>query len=368
MERIESLTRGEIAHGSRFLGRASLTESFAGPATGLDTLLGRLGSPLYTKEYPINQYVVWADAVGVFELMERTGPVTITDICSDTPLNEGGSDAILGVLCALGLLSRSPAGRYAMTADAREYCLRSSPYYIVDQLGAYGKPLPRPYFVRGRRWQMKLWWKLKSMLPNMRYGSRQRLVNQHVRNIPACAAAVRTGEFRGVKCMVDIAGGTGTFAIPLALENRVERIVLAELPQALENIRPYLLEHGVQNRVELLGMDALAYPWRIPACDGMFIGNFLHGFPDAICRRLCEEACKHLAPGGKLWVHEMIWNANKDGPLLTAMWNAAMRKGPGLQRTAQEIVSILESAGFVDTYVVPTSGIFALIVGRKPAG
>ena len=367
MERIELLNRSEMAGGgSSFLGRECLRESFAAPVARLDTFVGRLGSVLYTRDYPINQYVIWADAAGLFELMERRGAVTIADVCSDTILNEEGSDALLGVLCALGLTTRSPAGRYAMTPDAREYCLQSSPYYVVDQLGARRKPLPRPYFARGMMWRQKIWWKLKGLLPSMRFGSPMRLLNQHARNLPACAAAVRTGEFRGVKCMIDIAGGSGTFSIPLALENQVERIVLAELPQALKNIRPYLVEHGLERRVELLGMNVLEYPWRIPACDGVFIGNFLHGFRDDVCRRVCEEAFRNLAPGGKLWIHEMIWNENKDGPVFTALMNAAMRKGPGLQRTAQEIVAILESAGFVDPYVVPTSGVFALIVGRKP--
>jgi hypothetical protein len=362
-----ALLRGEMTRGGSFPGRASLTESFAAPVTELDALLGRLGSPLYTKDYPLNRYVVWADVSGLFDLMERQGSITIADAGSETCLNEAGADALLGVLCALGLTARGAAGRYALTAIAREYCLRSSPYYIIDQLSTYRDALPRPYFARRRSWIQKIRWKLLSSLPAMRYGSPVRLINQHARNLPSCAAAVRTGEFNGVKCMVDIAGGSGTFAIPLALDNRVERIILAELPQALENIRPYLVEHEVERRVELLGMSALEYPWPIPACDGVFMGNFLHGFSDEICRAVCEEAFRRLTPGGKLWVHEMIWNDNKDGPLITALWNAAMRNGPGRQRTFREIATILQAAGFVDPYLVPTAGAFALIVGQKPA-
>jgi acetylserotonin N-methyltransferase len=307
--------------------------------------------------------------------MERRGTLTLAQACSETSLNEAGADALLGVLCALELTTRDAAGRYALTPSSREYCLRSSPYFIVDQLSTYRDPLPRAFRLqRQKREQRALWklwstllWKLKGTLQSNRFGSSARLINQHARNLPACTTAARTAEFKGVRCMVDIGGGSGTFTIPLALENRVARIILTDLPRALPNIRPYLIEHGLEKRVELLGMNALEYPWPIPACDGIFMGNFLRGFGESTCRELCEEAHRHLLPGGKIWIHEMIWNENKDGPLITALWNASMRQGLGQQRTFQEIATILESAGFADPYVVPTAGAFSLVAGCKPA-
>jgi hypothetical protein len=211
-------------------------------------------------------------------------------------------------------------------------------------------------------------WRLKllSRLPSIRFGSEQRLRNQHARNLAACATAVRTGEFGSVSCLVDIAGGSGTFSIPFALENPRARVILAELPQALPNIRPFLREHSLESRVELLGMNVFEYPWKIPRCDGIFLGNFLHGFGDETCIRVCREAFDCLQPGGRIWIHELIWNPNKDGPLITAINNAGMRSGgAGRQRTAAELNSILRSAGFSAPYVVPGAGAFALIVGRK---
>lgn len=364
---VDLLERDGVGRGTHaFLGRASLTEGFTAPAGDLSDLLGRLGYLLFTLDFPVTQYVAWADKSGLLELMERRGSITVGEACSDTSLNEAGADALLGVLCALGLAIRSTVGQYALTTDAREYCLRNSPYFILDQLSAQRKPIPRTYLTRGKSLRVLAYQKLQSCLPAMRYGSSRRLLNQHARNLPACAAAVKTGEFKGVKCLVDIAGGSGALAIPLALEHRSARIVLTELPQALRQIRPFLAEHGVEANVELLGMNALQFPWPIPRCDGVFIGNFLHGFGDDLCRRLCTEALRHLEPGGKIWLHEMVWNPNKDGPLITALWNAAIRNGPGRQRTPRELTSLLESAGFVKPYVIHTAGVFALVAARKP--
>jgi acetylserotonin N-methyltransferase len=325
-----------------------------------------LGSKLYTRDPTLSQYVGWAVDVGLFDLVASQGSVAIATVCAHTPLNEAGADSLLGVLTAIGLTSRN-AERYALTSMARDYFLRTSPFYIGDQFRSRGA-IHRGY-LRGQsaRWR-QLRFRLYLMLfPAFRFGHKVRLRNQHARNLAACAAAVRTGEFDGIRCMVDIAGGSGTFSIPLALSHPIERIVLSELPQAIENIRPNLIRHGVEGRVELLALDALSYPWQIPPCDGIFIGNFLHSFDDAACSAVCREAFQRLSPGGKLWIHEMLWNPNKDGPLITALTHAEMRKVTrGRQRTAQELTDMLRGAGFVNPYVVRTAGAFALIAAARP--
>ncbi len=343
-----------------------LTAGFALPTQDLGALLAQLGCKLFTRDHTLIQYVAWSEQAGLFEFMNTRGAVTAAEVSQGTVLNANGADSLLGVLCALGLAMRDHAGHYSLRAAAREYFLRGSPFFIGDQFVARGGPIHRSYVDGKNGVLLRLRLKMLSRLPGLRFGSMIRLRNQHARNLAACATAVRTGEFGAVRCLVDIAGGSGTFSIPFALENPSARTVLAELPQALPNIRPFLREHGLESRVELLGMSVFDYPWKIPQCDGIFVGNFLHGFADETCVRVCREAFGCLSPGGKIWIHELIWNPNKDGPLITALHNAAMRSGgAGRQRTALEIAAILQEAGFTATYVVPSAGAFALVAGQK---
>jgi hypothetical protein len=168
---------------------------------------------------------------------------------------------------------------------------------------------------------------------------------------------------------VDIAGGTGTFSIPCALEHPDCRVILTDLPDATDNARALIDLQSLSGRVQLLGLDAFAFPWRIPACDGIFIGNFLHGFGDHLCQQVCREGYERLEAGGRLWLHEMVWNENRDGPLMTALWHAALRSaGPGRKRTARELASFLESAGFTDIRMTRTMGAFMLVSGSKSTG
>jgi 3-hydroxy-5-methyl-1-naphthoate 3-O-methyltransferase len=350
------------------VGRVPLTAGFAVPAHDLGELLARLDCKLFTRERRLGQFLDWAVRTGLFELLGKGGEITLADASARTPLNENGAEALLGILCALGLATRKPSGHYRITSLAREYFLRESPFFIGDELKFRERTPHAMYLHDGPGLAIRLKFRLLHLLPSMRYGSEVRIANQHTRNLASCAAAVRTGEFSSSKCVVDIAGGSGTFSIPLALEQPQTRVILAELPRALANIRPLLERHRVQDRVELLGLDAFQYPWKIPPCDGVFIGNFLHGFKDATCERVCREGFDRLERGGNLWIHELLWNDNKDGPLITAMWDAAMRStGVGRQRTAQELVGILRNVGFERIRVVPTAGAFALVTGRKPS-
>jgi hypothetical protein len=345
---------------------APLPPGFSLPTLALDELLGRLGVKLFFGDHTYVQYLAWGEIAGLFSAMERVGALTAAEASAQTPLNERGADALLGVLCGLGLAARSSAGLYALTRAGRDYLLRESPFFIGDQIRMHANEIPRAYRAGGDGSFHRLRLRLLGRLPAFRFGSPMRLRNQHARNLPSCAAAVRTGEFAAVRCLIDVAGGSGTFSIPLALEYPTMRIALAELPGALPNIRPFIARHGLQDRIELLGLDVLARPWQLPECDGIFMGNFLHGFGDDTCIGICREAFACLSSRGRIWVHEMLWNENKDGPLITALSHADMRSGgEGRQRTARELMAILHSAGFVDPYLVPTAGAFALIAGYK---
>jgi acetylserotonin N-methyltransferase len=346
--------------------RTPLKAGFAPPEHDLGFVLGAIGNKLFVRDRSLAQHVAWSVQHGVLEFLDDRS-ATMEEVAANTPLTEAGADSLLSVLAAIGFLVRAADGRYSLTTVARDFFLPRSPYFVGDQLDPSGLPIPGPYLRRRADFLTRAKLRLLTLHPSIRYGSKVRIENQHARNLGACAAAVRTGEFAGVHFLIDVAGGSGAFAIPLALEYPSMRIILTDLPRATKNARPLLVEHGLQDRVELLACDAFEYPWKIPACDGMFIGNFLHGFDDAVCDRICRESFERLSSGGTVWVHEMIWNESRDGPLITALWHAAMRGGgPGRQRTAQQLSKLLRDAGFRDIRTIPTSGAFALIRGSKP--
>jgi len=350
--------------------RVPLTAGFQLASHDLGDLLGSLGITLFTRERTLVQYVVWSVNAGLLEFLAEHGSATVEEASAGTPLTVRGADALLGVLCALRLVSRSSGGRYSLTAASRDYLIRESPFYLADQLEPVGFPIHDVYLKRRAGLIARIRLRLLGYLPMLRFGTVPRIDNQHARNLAACAAAVRTGEFAHAKRIADIAGGSGVFAIPLLLEYPNKRVVLTELPQALPNIRPILAAHGVEDRVDLRAANVFAFPWDLPACDGIFIGNFLHAFDEQLGLKICREIFRLLPAGGTVWLHEMLWNDTRDGPLITALRHASMvsaGRGGG-QRTGAEWMSLLQRAGFAETRVVPTASAFALITARKPHG
>jgi SAM-dependent methyltransferase len=201
-----------------------------------------------------------------------------------------------------------------------------------------------------------------------------RLRMQHARNFAAGVVGARSGKFAGVRHLVDVAGGTGPFAIPLIKDNPDIRITLVDRPEAMEGIREFVTAHGVADRIELVGFSVFDDEWKtkLPACDGVLFGNFFHMWNDEKCRFLARQAFDVLAPNGRVFLHEVCWNDTKDGPLVTALWHANMKhwgqggsSGDGAQRTIAELEAILASAGFVEHEHGATAGNFTLLSAKK---
>jgi ubiquinone/menaquinone biosynthesis C-methylase UbiE len=320
---------------------------------------------------PLTQYVRWADDAGLLTALADCDALTADEIAARTPLTPRGASGLLGILCAFGLV-RWAGGAYALEPVAREYLDRRAPLYIGPSLyGMLKAPFP-PQLRKGdpiRRYSrftgtLRDWFRY--IRKANQFGRREQLFSQHLRNLPIAAVAVETGLFDGARRLADIGGGSGAFAIPLARRLPDLRITLVELPRALPHIGQFLAPHGVQDRVALHGFNVHQTPWPLDGHDAVLFGNFMHFCDDEECLALLRESCRMLPPGGKVFVHEMLWNDRKDGPLVTALWNFWMGTiSGGGQRTEREFGDLFERAGFRKTAVVATTGGFSLVAGVK---
>jgi len=316
--------------------------------------------------------VKWADEAGVFRIMADLDGVTCDDVVAATPLNRRGAHALLGVLCGLEIVDRSSDGRYALTEVAREYLDSRRPFYIGPALFArLTASLPQAFSkgYRPPRLSDVMRDRLESASPGRdpyTFGHREQLSVQHTAGFAPAAVAVRTGVFDGTRHLIDLCGGSGVFSIPLALRHPAMRITLVDLPYALPVIEEYLQQHAVADRIHLTGFNVFQSPWPVPRVDGVLIANFLHGCDDDECRLLLREIRKVLLPRGRVFIHEMLWNDEQTGPLLTALWNFLLASGSsGGQRTAAACAALLSDAGFGDVSVVPTAGCYSLISATK---
>jgi hypothetical protein len=310
----------------------------------------------------IAQYLAWCDRAGVFSFMAQHQATTLVYITENTLLNERGADALLCLLASLNLVHRWPDGMCTLSTLAKEYLLKDSPFYVGA--GLYvdcEKELPQAY--------------VKSPLSgatmpagiHASWPVQKRLKIQHSRNFAPSVAAARTGQFDDIHHLIDIAGGSGVFAIPLALDRPDIHITLVEVPDAIDDIRDTLAEYGLQRRITLVPMDVFREAWNFDTFDGMFFGNFFHFISDDECRFLCRKSFETLPANGRVWLHEVLFNELRDGPLLAALWNLNMivRKEGARQRTASELFDFLQTAGFQKWSATTTVGRFSLLSAVK---
>lgn len=307
---------------------------------------------------PIIQYLAWSDEAGVFSAVEEHAFATRRDLLQHTKLSEAGINALIPILLGTKLLTEAPNGTLHLTVLAREYFLKDSPYYVGHGLFLRHRlELPPTYLQAPEKpYERKAQW-----------GVPLRLRIQHSRNFAPSVVAARGSEFQCIKKLVDVGGGSGVLAIPLAADNPDIEITILELPETLPHIQEFLSPYGITSRVKLVGTDVIRDSWDVPDSDAVYFGNIFHAQNDQTCRLLADKSYAVLRPGGKVFVHEVLFSEEKNGPLLAALWNAVMLHLPdaGKQRTASELIEFLKSAGFTGCTIRPTASGYSLISATK---
>jgi len=323
--------------------------------------------------YPIMQYLRWADEVGLFIAMADQETITRDEIVAHTALTARGADALLGILCSLRFATREGNG-YRLGEVCREYLDRRSPYYVgISLYGMLKARIPRR-LQKGEKVRRfshatgSLWDRLRYLKSRNQWGRPERLLQQHSRNFPAAVIAARSGHFDGIHHLIDIGGGSGAFAIPLALDRPTLQITLVELPRSLPHVREFLAHYKVENRIKLQGLNVHDRPWPLEPCDGILFGNFMHFCADDECLSMLQECSRLLPAGGRVLIHEMLWNDDRNGPLVTALWNFWITSiSAGRHRTRAEFAQLLAKAGFEEPTVTETGGGFSLLASTRGA-
>ena len=103
-----------------------------------------------------------------------------------------------------------------------------------------------------------------------------------------------------------------------------------------------------------------------PIGDIFFFGDIFHDWTEEKCLLLAKKCFNKLPKGGKIILHEMLFNNDKTGPLLTAAYNMKMMLWTeGTQYSQNEISDILKKAGFTKIKIIQALGNWSLIVGEK---
>lgn len=179
---------------------------------------------------------------------------------------------------------------------------------------------------------------------------------------PHLAVAV---SLAGAQHLLDIAGGTGLYALALLEQNSELRAVVFDRPEVLKVAAEFRDAAGMESRLHLQPGDMFCDP--LPRADVILLSNVLHDWDVPECRQLIARCVEALAPGGRLLIHDVFLNDALDGPLPIALYSAALfTLTEGRAYSVDEYRGWLEAAGLTVTGPTPTLIHCGVLVAMKP--
>lgn len=298
-------------------------------------------------------------------------PMSAEQVAPKIGLHPDRAETLMTALAGLGLLTVED-GRYANSPGAEAFLVSGAKYdfgdYLKRQVGQQMYPLLD-----------QIGDALKGDLGDEDTGSydewfsdpeQARLYSesQHAGSLGPARGLARALDLSEAKTLLDVGGGTGAFAITLCKKNPELRATIVEFPNVAALGREYVEEAGLSDRIEYVEGNALKTGW--PGGQDVILMSYLFsGIPGDTHESLLARAHDHLAPGGRLLVHDFVVDAERTGPKLAALWQLQHTAFTPEARSldAGWLETALTGAGFKGVTVAPMIPEMTMLAqGRKP--
>jgi acetylserotonin N-methyltransferase len=321
---------------------------------------------LWLSQYRL-PVVLAADELGVFQFLHDR-PANLDEICSRLNLLPRSAGALTTALAAMGFLVQY-GGRFQLTHSARVYLLADSEFYWVPMLRSAGfGHVTTAALLQNLRTEnlgeddrISRRWERGEMNAEDARGSNQRM---HSHSFPAALGMAHSHEFHGVRRLLDVAGGSGCYAIALALRHPHLCCTVADLPAVADDARTYIERYNCQERVDTYGFNMFRDTWPT-GYDAVLLTNVLHDWEAERRAQLVASAFKALPAGGRVFIHEILLNEAQDGPIAAALFSVMMLGTRGKQLSFAELEDLLTRTGFGEVEVKHTYGYYSLVSATK---
>lgn len=318
-----------------------------------------------------------ADELGIFSFLKKKS-ATAKELSDSLSLQIRGTEALLGILTSLGFLVHNQ-NRFHLTGVARTYLLPESPFYwggmlhttrnIQNMHSAIKKMLKTDegYKYKDKKTHFtekftETWKKTNLDLEKARIITKA----MHSRSFPAAIDVARWGDFTNVNHLLDVGGGSGCFCIALAHQYPEINFTIMDLPAVCKIAEEYISHYNLQDRIDTLPANMFKDEWP-SGYDAIFFSNVFHDWSRDRCLSLCKLGFEVLPSGGHIYVHEILLNDTRDGPLTSALYSITMMLvHEGRLFTAKELTELIEECGFKNVSVVPTHPYCSLLSAEKP--
>jgi len=315
--------------------------------------------PFAVYGYPV---LLIAHKLKLFSLLGEK-PRTLEEVCGAVKIHARPAQALLGTAAALGFVELRD-GRYALTDVAQEYLVESSPHYFgwhwaltYDTADVWSlAALERAVLTNSPQVQA----------PEDKADMFRRFTRaMHSISMAASSAWPQAVDLSKHRLMLDIGGGSGAHAIGAALAQKSLQAVVFDAPAVCEVAAEYIARYGLADRIKTKPGDMFADPF--PAADLHFYSHVYHLWTPEKNLALTKKSYENLPSGGRIVIHEILYNDDKTGPFAAAAFDViVLGWTEGQQYSGPELTSMLKEAGFREIQVTSTFGDDGIVTGIKP--
>jgi len=303
----------------------------------------------------------------------KGGPIQIEELQQASGISAPRLQILVTALTAMNSLHRTSDG-YTLSPNTEKFLVRSAKYFYGDYL----------------RLQMgQQFYKHMAALPQiMKTGEGPTYAKlfadpeeadtytkaQHNGSLGTAKMLCKKVDFKGMKSLLDIGGGSGAFSIMICRHHPELHARILEFPEVCNTGEKFVASEvpEVASRVQYIRGSCLdEWPAELgEEHDVVLISYVSESVPHEALPMMYERAFARLRPGGLLIVHSFMVDDTLDGPLLGALWSlqhvAVNANGLGLH--PENVGKMMSTAGFDNiTHSEMIRGMTKLVTGKKPA-
>lgn len=282
-----------------------------------------------------SRVLLTANNLGIFDHLKS--PKTAAEAAKIMETDRRATEILLDALTGLGLLKKS-GNRYKNSVTANRFLIKESPYYQGD-------------IIRHADTLWKNWSELdeaiKTGKPIRKFHDHDSFIKgMHNLAFLKVKDIINTISLRGVKRVLDLGGGPGTYSMEMA--KRGISVTLFDVPETIKIAKDIVRKSKAKN-IDFIEGDFISDDIG-SGYDLIFISQVLHAYSEKACMNLIKKSKSALNPNGRIVIQEFYINKNRTMPQQSALFsvNMLVNTEGGRCYAPQEIKQWLSKAGFKD--------------------
>lgn len=169
-------------------------------------------------------------------------------------------------------------------------------------------------------------------------------------SLPLAHKLAKLFDFSRFNKWLDVAGGSGCYAIAACERNPDLRVTILDFPNVTAVSREFVAKHSLQSRIDTMNGNFFTTPFPTD-CDLISFITPLQGYVPEEVISVLEKTYNALQPGGVCLVVDYMLEDDKSGPLDPAFLNlSGVTRGhyTGRVQSGAEFKAFFEEAGFVN--------------------